>query len=144
VPVWNGNFVAYAAGSKVTYNGELYQCLQGHTSESNWMPPAVPALWQDLGPCAPATTASVYPNPSTGSGPVHLSVPLTSSSDVGVKLYTTNFRKLIEKNFPQAFAGTDLSLDLQGDRGEVLANGLYYIVIEAQGRRWVTKLLVLR
>ena len=126
----------------MTYNGELYQIIQPHTSEPNWMPPAVPALWQDLGPCGTAKTASVFPNPST-SGPVNLTVPLTEPSDVSVKVYTLNFRRIIEKAYPHVFVGTDLPLDLQGDRGETLANGLYYIVIEAQGHRWVTKLLVL-
>ncbi|WP_433268240.1 alpha-lytic protease prodomain-containing protein [Actinosynnema sp. CS-041913] len=38
--------VAYAAGSNVTYDGAGYRCLQGHTSQSGWDPPAVPALWE--------------------------------------------------------------------------------------------------
>jgi len=45
IPAWNGNFVAYTTGQKVSYNGEIYQCIQGHTSEPNWEPPVVPALW---------------------------------------------------------------------------------------------------
>jgi hypothetical protein len=52
VPAWNGNFVAYAAGAEVTYDGELYKCIQAHTSEPNWTPAAVPALWQALGSCS--------------------------------------------------------------------------------------------
>ena len=52
VAVWNGNFVAYSVGNKVTYNNELYQCIEAHTSEPNWEPPVVPALWKDMGPCA--------------------------------------------------------------------------------------------
>ncbi len=51
VPAWNGNMVYYAIGAKVTYNGELYQCIQAHTSLSTWMPSVTPALWQDLGTC---------------------------------------------------------------------------------------------
>ncbi|WP_033441214.1 alpha-lytic protease prodomain-containing protein [Saccharothrix sp. NRRL B-16314] len=38
--------VAYATGSLVTYGGVGYRCLQGHTSQPGWDPPAVPALWQ--------------------------------------------------------------------------------------------------
>ncbi|MFE2754789.1 alpha-lytic protease prodomain-containing protein [Actinosynnema sp. NPDC059335] len=38
--------VAYAIGSLVTYDGVGYRCLQGHTSQPGWDPPAVPALWE--------------------------------------------------------------------------------------------------
>ena len=36
---------AYAAGSRVVYDGKLYKCLQAHTSQADWTPDAVPALW---------------------------------------------------------------------------------------------------
>ncbi len=36
----------YATGQQVTYGGHTYRCLQGHTAQSNWDPPDVPALWQ--------------------------------------------------------------------------------------------------
>jgi chitin-binding protein len=35
----------------VTYNGKLYKCIQGHTSEPNWTPTVVPALWGFVGNC---------------------------------------------------------------------------------------------
>ncbi len=127
----------------MTYNGELYQIIQAHTSQSDWAPPVVPALWQDLGPCTAVRTASVYPNPSTSSNIVSLAVPLTAPSDVKVAIYTTNFRKVTEKVYPQAAVGTDLPLELKGERGEGLANGLYYLFAQAQGKRWTVKLLVL-
>jgi predicted carbohydrate-binding protein with CBM5 and CBM33 domain len=38
-------FVAYLAGDRVSYGGQLYQCRQSHTSLPGWEPPAVPALW---------------------------------------------------------------------------------------------------
>jgi len=28
-----------------TYGGQLYRCLQAHTTQSDWIPPNVPALW---------------------------------------------------------------------------------------------------
>lgn len=40
--------VAYSIGDEVTYNGANYRCIQAHTSQAGWMPPAVPALWQAL------------------------------------------------------------------------------------------------
>ncbi|MBO0881849.1 MAG: hypothetical protein J2P17_16215 [Mycobacterium sp.] len=39
---------AYKVGDRVSYAGHNYQCLQAHTSQSDWTPPAVPALWQLL------------------------------------------------------------------------------------------------
>ncbi|MCR6487193.1 dioxygenase [Amycolatopsis sp. OK19-0408] len=37
---------SYAAGARVTYDGRGYVCLQGHTAQPGWEPPAVPALWR--------------------------------------------------------------------------------------------------
>ena len=37
--------VAYAAGDRRTFDGLLYRCVQAHTSQADWTPPAVPALW---------------------------------------------------------------------------------------------------
>ncbi|MFF0432977.1 carbohydrate-binding protein [Streptomyces sp. NPDC004327] len=37
---------AYRAGDAVTYAGRTYVCLQAHTAQPGWEPPAVPALWQ--------------------------------------------------------------------------------------------------
>ncbi|UBU13191.1 carbohydrate-binding protein [Nonomuraea gerenzanensis] len=42
---WAPN-TAYATGATVTYGGATYRCLQGHTSQTGWEPPNVPALWQ--------------------------------------------------------------------------------------------------
>jgi chitinase len=39
---------AYKVGDRVSYAGHNYQCLQAHTSQSDWTPPVVPALWQLL------------------------------------------------------------------------------------------------
>ncbi len=37
--------VAYAVGDRRKYDGLLYRCVQAHTSQIGWEPPAVPALW---------------------------------------------------------------------------------------------------
>ena len=39
---------AYAANDRVQYNGTLYKCIQAHTSQSDWMPSATPALWKTV------------------------------------------------------------------------------------------------
>jgi hypothetical protein len=38
--------VAYAVGAEVTYDGDVYVCIQAHTSQSAWSPDAAPSLWQ--------------------------------------------------------------------------------------------------
>lgn len=36
---------AYSVDTIIRYEGELYRCVQAHTSQVDWTPPAVPALW---------------------------------------------------------------------------------------------------
>lgn len=38
--------VGYVVDQLVTYLGSTYKCIQPHTSQAGWTPPAVPALWQ--------------------------------------------------------------------------------------------------
>jgi hypothetical protein len=55
------------------------------------------------------------------------------------------FRRVKEQTFPDQPAGTStLSIALSDDRGSLLANGLYYAVIQTNRGEWVKKLLVLR
>ena len=49
--------VIYALPSLAVFGGRLYQLLQAHTSQAAWTPPAVPALWLDVGP---ATGVAAY------------------------------------------------------------------------------------
>lgn len=62
--------MAYAAGDTVTYEGLAYQCVQGHTSQADWTPPNVPALWQPAGSSTPTgamATATPTRTPSTAT-----------------------------------------------------------------------------
>lgn len=43
-PVWASG-VAYEVGDRRQYDSLLYRCVQAHTSQDDWTPPAVPALW---------------------------------------------------------------------------------------------------
>ena len=43
-PEWETS-KAYAVGDRVKYNGLLYRCVQAHTSQADWTPDVVPALW---------------------------------------------------------------------------------------------------
>ena len=36
---------AYAVDDRVQYSGALYKCVQAHTSQADWAPDAVPALF---------------------------------------------------------------------------------------------------
>lgn len=36
---------AYAVGDRRRYDSKVYKCLQAHTSQADWAPPVVPALW---------------------------------------------------------------------------------------------------
>lgn len=53
---WSGASVAYSVDEAVNYNNVLYRCVQGHTSQVDWNPTAVPALWTPyIDPTGPAT-----------------------------------------------------------------------------------------
>ncbi len=54
--------VAYAAGDLVRFEGIIYVAIQGHTSQADWAPPIVPALWQTP---TPATPPAVEWTPNT-------------------------------------------------------------------------------
>lgn len=37
--------ITYTVGQIRRYNGTLYKCVQAHTSQADWTPPAAPSLW---------------------------------------------------------------------------------------------------
>ena len=43
-PQWVSG-TAYEIGDRRQYDGLLYRCVQAHTSQADWTPPSVPALW---------------------------------------------------------------------------------------------------
>lgn len=43
-PTW-GIGTAYAVNDRRRYGVNLYKCVQAHTSQADWTPDAVPALW---------------------------------------------------------------------------------------------------
>ena len=45
----------YAAGDRRRHDGKVYKCLQAHTSQVGWEPPAVPALWVVINTSSPGT-----------------------------------------------------------------------------------------
>ena len=59
--------VAYAVNDTVTYGGCTYKVIQAHTSQADWTPPAVPALFTQVS-CGGGATATFTRTP-TASGP---------------------------------------------------------------------------
>ena len=50
VSEWSPDSVDYVVDQEVTYEGTTYRCLQAHTSQAGWNPPAVPSLWEEVTP----------------------------------------------------------------------------------------------
>ena len=38
----------YETNERVRFEDKLYKCVQAHTSQEGWEPPAVPALWTEV------------------------------------------------------------------------------------------------
>lgn len=43
-PAWAAG-KSYSTDERIEYSGTLYRCVQAHTSQADWTPPATPALW---------------------------------------------------------------------------------------------------
>ena len=59
-PAWAVG-VAYAKDERVQYDGKLYKVVQAHTSQADWTPPTVPALFTEV---APSGTIPVWKQPT--------------------------------------------------------------------------------
>lgn len=59
-PLWVTD-TAYAVDTIVRYEDKLYRCVQAHTSQADWTPPAVPALWVAIADPAEEWPAWVQP-----------------------------------------------------------------------------------
>jgi chitinase len=93
-PAWaEGN--TYTAGTRVTYQGRLYEALVTHTAwvGAGWNPAATPSLWKDLGACdgtppspTPTATRTASPSPSPSTSPTSSPTPTpTGSTTCAVK-----------------------------------------------------------
>ena len=51
----------YEVGDRRRYDGKVYKCLQAHTSQVGWEPPAVPALWVVINTSSPGTIDDPIP-----------------------------------------------------------------------------------
>ena len=46
-PLWAVG-VSYSVGERVQYDGKLYKVVRAHTSQADWTPPTVPALFTEV------------------------------------------------------------------------------------------------
>lgn len=46
-PMWKVDH-AYQTGDRVQYESKLYKCLQGHTSQADWIPSTAVSLWVEV------------------------------------------------------------------------------------------------
>ncbi|HLZ58871.1 MAG TPA: carbohydrate-binding protein, partial [Ktedonosporobacter sp.] len=69
VQPWNGNGHHYNVGDQVSFQGNVYKCLQAHTSQPDWSPTAAPSLWQLVGSGGggptPTPAPTMTPTPPT-------------------------------------------------------------------------------
>jgi hypothetical protein len=86
----------------------------------------------------------LYPNPADGTQPVTVSFPASGTSDGKIQLFTTAFRKVLEIPLHAQGGGTNFSFELKDQKRNLLASGLYYVVLTNSQGRQVLKLLVLR
>ncbi len=97
----------------------------------------------------------VSPNPVQNSGPVSIQLNMGSASngrikktaavmEVKVQVYTVNYRKIQDFTVSRVPAGGSIGLETVGKWGKPLANGLYFIKVNANGVSQILKLLVLR
>ena len=47
-PAWKPDAAYAVSDDRILYDGKLYRCVQAHTSQQGWEPPAVPALWTQV------------------------------------------------------------------------------------------------
>jgi hypothetical protein len=86
----------------------------------------------------------IYPNPVTGTTVQILPPPYMGIANVRVEVFSLAFRKVKDETFYSIPSGTAVTLTLIGRGGNLLANGIYYVVVTVNEQRATGKLLVLR
>ncbi len=86
-PGWEA-WTAYKTGDIVSYQGNNYICVQGHTALPGWEPPLVPALWTIYGGGEIEKVATPVFSPSGGTYTAEQNVNITSSTTGSTIHYT--------------------------------------------------------
>ncbi len=85
----------------------------------------------------------IYPNP-VSAGNTSITLPITKTSNVTIKIFTLGFRKVQEEDYSNVLPGVSFPLELVDKQGVELSNGLYYVVVDVASQRYVSKLLIIR
>lgn len=95
-PLWAVG-IAYETDQRIRYSDKLYRCVQAHTSQSGWEPPAVPALWTEV---AKPGEIPVWKQP-TGAQDAYMTGDLVHYPDADGPVY----RSVIDNNTwsPEAY-----------------------------------------
>jgi chitinase len=86
----------YATAAVVAYGGEHYQCVQGHTSQPDWTPDAVRALWNPVTcgtapPMDPSDPTPDAPPPPNGGGTAPAGLIFSAYKDTSINMdWNTN------------------------------------------------------
>ena len=83
-PLWAAD-TAYAVDIRVRYEDKLYHCVQAHTSQIGWEPPATPALWTEV---AKPGEIPVWKQP-TGAQDAYNTGDLVHYPDAGGPVYVS-------------------------------------------------------
>jgi hypothetical protein len=86
----------------------------------------------------------VFPNPVPTGWVDVLPQAHAGTSDVTVQVRTSTFKPVLTKGFPMVPSGGMVRIDLVDDRGQDLANGLYYLTVTIGRDRKTTTLIVAR
>jgi hypothetical protein len=111
-----------------------------HTSTSTPNPPTSTATSTPAG----NGKVVVYPNPVAGETVNVLPPAHSGMQDVRVEIFTLAFRRVLDESFASVPPGVAVTVELKDNWGQPLADGLYYVVVTLDGKRSITKLLILR
>lgn len=78
---------AYVAGDLFAYGDNLYECVQGHTSQTGWEPPNVPALWTHA---VPQSVIPIWVQPQGAHDAYNLGDRVTYQGQVWESLINAN------------------------------------------------------
>ena len=69
-----------------------------------------------------------YPNPAP-NGDLYVPITAPAGSTVQMVVYTTAYRKVLEKGYPYGGGSSLLLLELRDQWGSLLPDGLYYLKV---------------
>jgi hypothetical protein len=78
----------YALRDVVAFDGQSYECLQAHTSQIDWQPPMVPALWKVFVPVDAGPQPWVQPTGAQDAYP--LGAQVTHNGHLWTSTYNDN------------------------------------------------------